>query len=310
MSPDELDETWISTAQPMPTEPDLDGRADLVVIGHPDPRMLGRRFELRPGSDVVLGRASEADISFPDVRQISRRQARVRWVDGRVVVEDLGSKNGTLVNRKEIDRPTVLESNDLVEVEKVCLKFFRGKDVESSYHEAIYELVMRDELTGAYNRRMYERSVERDFFRARRHDHPLSLVLFDIDNFKTINDSYGHMAGDEVLCQISDLVHPGLRREEILARIGGDEFLVLCPDVGATSATILAQRIRRLVLDHRFEHKGRLLAVTCSFGVAELRPEMSTPTELFVAADQLLTASKRAGRDQVSSGMRSTTTGG
>ena len=161
---------------------------------------------------------------------LSRKHARLRYVGSTVTIEDLGSTNGTYVNGQPIHGRTVLRSGDRFQTAAVHFKFLHEQDVESAYHLAIYELVTRDGLTEIYNKRKYEEEVQREFARALRHQRPLSLIIFDLDEFKQINDTYGHLCGDFVLKQVASLARELVRPEQMLARVGGDEFVILAPE--------------------------------------------------------------------------------
>ncbi len=115
----------------------------------------------------------------------------------------------------------------------VHFKFLHEQDVESAYHLAIYELVAKDGLTEIFNKRKFEEELQRELARAARHQRPLSLIIFDLDEFKTINDTYGHLCGDFVLKQVASLARELVRPEQVLARVGGDEFVILAPETGA-----------------------------------------------------------------------------
>jgi GGDEF domain-containing protein len=201
--------------------------ANVILIAHPDNRMLGTRFRLSPGATIEIGRSPSAEISLPEVLSISRSHARLQYVDQQVVIEDLQSTNGTFVNDRPIGGRTALRSGDRFQVGAVHFKFMHELDPEHAYHEAIYHLVMRDGLTEIYNKRKYEEEAEREVARAVRHHRPLSLVMFDIDQFKNVNDSYGHLCGDFVLKQIAAITRELLRPEQVFARVGGEEFVIL-----------------------------------------------------------------------------------
>jgi diguanylate cyclase (GGDEF)-like protein len=127
----------------------------------------------------------------------------------------------------------------------------------------------------------------------------LSLIIFDLDEFKQINDSYGHLCGDFVLKQVASLARDMVRPEQVLARVGGDEFVILAPETPAAGAEALAAKLRDRIagLDHRY---GDLrISLTCSFGVAELADAMATPQDLYHAADSALLLAKRSGRNRV-----------
>jgi diguanylate cyclase (GGDEF)-like protein len=268
------------------------GRLTLVVVAHPDAGLLGRGFELTPGGGLTIGRARDADLSFPEPTEVSRRHARIWEEAGTVRVEDLGSRNGTFVNGQEVTAPRVLNNGDNVQIGPVYLKFFAGHHVERAYYDAMYELASRDELTGVHNRRKLDEELTREFALAHRYRRPLSLALLDIDGLKTINDRHGHRAGDAVLRQMADLVSASLRRETIFARMGGDEFAVLCPETNAASGEEMVARLRAVIDRHRFDVGGTTIRVSCSLGVAQLEPGMAVPDDLYQAADRSLYARK------------------
>ncbi|MGA7613717.1 MAG: GGDEF domain-containing protein [Thermoanaerobaculia bacterium] len=300
------DETWIANRDDRerrsPAGSEISARrASLVVIAHPDRTMLGSSFSIFPGTAMTIGRSADVEIGFPDVMEVSRRHARIIRNSDETIIEDLGSRNGTLVNGAYLDRACNLASGDVIELQVVKLKFLEGDDLEHGYHEALYHLTILDELTGIFNRRRYDAEVDRDFARSRRHGTPLSLIIFDIDGFKSINDEYGHPAGDAVLQQMARLVEQHIRREEIFARSGGDEFLILCPDVPLSGATTLAEKLRARVAANEFDLGSGTIPVTCSFGVAGISPAMKSPEELYAAADRELYRSKQKGRNAVSS---------
>ncbi|HSS45464.1 MAG TPA: GGDEF domain-containing protein [Thermoanaerobaculia bacterium] len=278
---------------------DAGPEANLILIAHPQSQMLGTRFRFRPGSAVVIGRVKSADISLPDVSSVSRRHARLRYRTESVVLEDLGSTNGTYVNDTRIEDPAVLRSGDRFQVGGVHFKFLQERDVENAYHEAMHDLVVRDGLTQISNRRHFEEEADRELARARRYERPLTLVVFDLDNFKLINDTHGHLCGDLVLKQVVRLTTDFLRREQVFARIGGEEFAILTPEARGAGGRVLAERLRGRIARNPFEYAGESFPVTCSYGVAELDAEMKSARELYEAADQGLYRAKKSGRNTV-----------
>ena len=127
----------------------------------------------------------------------------------------------------------MLRSGDRFQTAAVHFKFLHEQDVESAYHLAIYELVAKDGLTEIFNKRKFEEELQRELARAARHQRPLSLIIFDLDEFKAINDTYGHLCGDFILKQIASLARELVRPEQVLARVGGDEFVILAPETGS-----------------------------------------------------------------------------
>jgi len=273
--------------------------ADIILIAHPDSQRLGTRYRLSPGTTLEVGRSSSVRISLPEVMSLSRKHARIRYTGSTVTVEDLGSTNGTYVNGQPIHGRSVLRSGDRFQTAAVHFKFLHEQDVENAYHLAIYELVTKDGLTETYNKRKYEEEALREFSRAMRHRRPLSLIIFDLDEFKQINDTYGHLCGDFVLKQVASMARELVRPEQVLARVGGDEFVILAPETEAEGAEILASKLRERIvgLDHRYGDVK--ITLTCSFGVAELADGMTSPQDLYQAADTALLQAKRSGRNRV-----------
>ena len=171
------------------------------------------------------------------------------------------------------------------------------KDLELS-NARLKEYSFKDEVTGLYNRRFYSIRLEEEVSRYRRFNHPVSVVLVDLDGFKEINDDLGHGAGDDTLRDMSDILLRYSRGINVICRYGGDEFAVLLVETSKAGAKLYADRIRQVLSTHRFAHGRRL---TASFGIASL-PEDVAPgaDDLMRAADEALYAAKRAGKNRVS----------
>jgi len=265
----------------------------LVVICGPD---LGRRIPLAAPT-LTIGRDAGCEVVVP-IDGISRRHCELMQREG-VRLRDLGSTNGTWLNGRELQpgEEALLQTGDRVELVGVAFKFLAGNDLEAQYHEELYQLAIVDGLTRTFNRRYLMDFLSREISRCRRHERPLSLLLFDIDGFKQINDRFGHSGGDVVLRTIVEVAREGVRREECLARFGGDEFAVVMPETELAGARIVAERMRGRVEHHAFASSGRAIPVTISVGVAELAPEMADAEAMLAAADAQLYAAKQAGRN-------------
>jgi diguanylate cyclase (GGDEF)-like protein len=296
LRPVDLDDTTESDYAP-----DSAGEPILVMIAHPQQRVLGKRFYITADSVIHVGRLPECEIDFPDVPSMSREHARFGADEDGVWVRDLNSTNGTFVNHRRIEGRCYLESGDRLQFGEVHFKFLRELDVEAAYFDTLHQLALQDGLTEIANKRRFDDEMAREFSRARRHDRQLALILFDVDDLKTINDAHGHLTGDYMLQEIARLVDKHMRREEILARLGGDEFGILSPEVSASGAETVARRLRENVAEHTFtpDFISSELQVTCSFGVAELTNDMQSAEDLFSAADNALYDSKAAGRNRV-----------
>jgi diguanylate cyclase (GGDEF)-like protein len=159
------------------------------------------------------------------------------------------------------------------------------------------ETSFKDEVTGLYNRRFFSLRLEEEISRFRRFNHPVSVVVLDLDGFKSVNDEFGHAVGDETLRDVGQILMKHSRGINVVSRYGGDEFAVLLVETAKSGARLYADRIRQVVATFPYSHGKR---VTASFGVASLPDdEASTSEELFRAADGALYAAKRAGKNQV-----------
>jgi len=263
------------------------GEACLVVIYGPE---LGRRIPLAH-SHFEIGRSSKSDLSI-DQESISRHHARIAAVGGGAfTLMDLGSTNGTYVNDRAITEHR-LSDGDQIKIGRSILKFMTGDNIETSYHEEIYRLVTVDALTQLFNKRYFGEALEREFNRARRYKRHLSLFLIDLDHFKQINDRYGHVAGDFVLRQLAVEVKGKLRREDIFARVGGEEFGILLPEVEHPGAMSTADK--------------HTIRGTVSIGVATLDPAMFADDESEAGAESTEDPSSAPSSDGLSSGTAKT----
>lgn len=265
--------------------------ANVILIAHPENARLGTRYRLVSGTTVEIGRAETVELSLPEVRSISRTHARLRYHGRTVTIEDAGSTNGTFVNDQRVQGTAVLRSGDRFQVGSVHFKFLHEQDVEHAYHEAIYQMVMRDGLTEAFNQRKFHEELAREFARAQRHDRPLCVVVFDIDSFKEVNDTHGHLCGDMVLKQVAAAVRELLRPEQVFARLGGDEFAILL--TGTESADRALLRLRdRVAAANAASPEPWSLAYTP--GVARFAPTRHLSlSDLVSDADRAMYASKR-----------------
>ncbi len=286
----ELDLTQVSSFD----ERVVGGESCLVQIHGPG---LGRRFALI-GGELTIGRDGKNGIVV-DLDTVSRRHAKIVIREGRSYVVDLKSTNGTYLNNNEVLEELPLRSGDYVKVGGSIFKFLSGGDIESLYHEEIYRLTIVDGLTQINNKRFLLEFLEREIGRSQRYGRALSLLLFDIDHFKTVNDNYGHPAGDAVLREMALRIKQYVRKEECFARYGGEEFAIALPETGPENSRKFAEKVRRLIADQPFEFEGQKFSVTISVGVAELSGQMSEPIGLIKIADANLYKAKKAGRNRV-----------
>jgi diguanylate cyclase (GGDEF)-like protein len=247
---------------------------------------------------AVIGRGQQAEIQVLD-DGVSRRHAMIRLDGDQMVVEDC-SRNGTYVNGARITSH-VLQDGDKIQVgSNTVLKFTYHDHLDESFQRQMYESALRDGLTRAYNKKYFLDRIESEFRFARRHRVPLGVLLFDIDHFKRINDTHGHIAGDFVLVTLARCVSESIRNEDVFARYGGEEFAVICRAIGLAGALAFGERLRRAVETYDFRHESTAIPVTISVGIAAL-PELDPPDPLalIAAADEALYTAKRTGRNRV-----------
>jgi len=263
----------------------------------------GQRFDLDEGLSLI-GRSPSAAVRVEAIG-ISRRHAELRVASDGVELRDLGSANFTYVNDVQVNGSVRLADGDLVRVANVVMRFHDRRSIDALLHDRIYRLATIDIGTEVYNRRYLQEAARLALVRARRDGLPLALVCLDLDDFKSVNDRWGHPAGDRVLKESAAVVSAALRPTDVLGRWGGEEFAVLLKDTDATAAAKVAERLRDAMASHVFviEPAGPRPAVhhrqTISLGVAEVEPSMTDEFDLLAAADRMLYAAKRAGRNRV-----------
>ncbi|UQA55211.1 GGDEF domain-containing protein [Polyangium aurulentum] len=270
-------------------------RAYLIVLAGSN---VGEMYEVE-GPETVLGRGANATIRLND-DGISRRHARLVHVQNEVVLEDLNSSNGTAVNGDPITQRILRDGDKIRLGSTTILKFTYHDHLDVSFQQQMLDAALRDGLTKAFNKRYFLGRLETELAYAKRHRAPLSLVMFDVDHFKRVNDTYGHLAGDYVLAKISKLTQNTVRTEDVFARYGGEEFGVICRGVNLANAGILGERLRAIVETTEFDHEGTRMPITISVGVAAY-PDLplETPEQLIAAADEALYQAKRTGRNRV-----------
>lgn len=256
---------------------------------------LGRRHTLT--HELTVGRDQSNSIVL-DMDNVSRRHARFFQIDEASYVEDLGSTNGTFINDADISGKTQLANGDLVKVGGAIFKFISGGNVEGLYHEEIYRMTIVDGLTQIHNKRYFMDFLEREIARCSRYKRDLSLAMFDIDHFKNLNDTYGHLAGDHVLRKMAQAISQRIRREELFARYGGEEFALVLPETDIERARVVGEEIRENVEEQVFVFDEEEIRTTLSLGIASTQGEVGT-MELVKRADEALYQAKRAGRNRV-----------
>ena len=273
------------------------GEACLVVIYAPVQMDLGRRYVLDKPTTTV-GRGRDNDIILPS-DCVSRRHARLEQRGGGLFVVDLDSTNGTFVNDEAHSiRERELQRGDRLKIGDTIFKYLSGSDIELQYHEIIHRMALTDGLTDLANRKQLDALLAEEIPRARRHGRDLSVLLLDIDHFKSINDTHGHLTGDSVLRGLAGIMQRRLRPSDRLGRYGGEEFCVILPETSRQNAAKIGEDLRSLVEAHAFVAEDKNIRVTISVGVGSLEEGM-TMDELYRRADEKLYQAKRSGRNKV-----------
>jgi two-component system cell cycle response regulator len=267
----------------------------LVVIYSPSSNQLGKRFSLAV-ERVKIGRGIENDVVLHS-DSVSRRHARIEARGGGYRLVDMASTNGTYVNDEPID-DVQLNRGDQIKVGDTILKFLSGADLESQYHETIYRMTIMDGLTGVHNKRYFVEQLDRELSRAARHQRPLTMIICDIDHFKSVNDEFGHLAGDHVLKEVAQICKARIRPDDVIARYGGEELALILPETGLAGGVMIADELRRKVATTSFVFEDEEIDVTVSCGVAQLKSGWSS-YDFVKAADDELYEAKRAGRNRV-----------
>jgi two-component system cell cycle response regulator len=265
----------------------------------------GKRYAL-DGPRMAIGRLADTQI-FIDNQSVSRRHAELEMIGEVTTIRDLGSSNGTRVNEERIAGPVPLKHGDLIRLGKVILKFYEHESLDVLLHDRIYRMATMDAGTEIFNRQYLTDFLNGEFKLAKLIGRPLSLIFYDLDFFKSVNDRYGHSAGDLVLKDSARVVKSVLRKDDILGRLGGEEFIVVLPSTPLAGAVDLAERIRLAVEAHAFALTGDASGPqpppthrqTVSLGVAELHPAMAEARQLLDAADRALYQAKQAGRNRL-----------
>jgi two-component system cell cycle response regulator len=292
---DKVAETWITSPERLLTAANRE--ACLVHIYPTGPNM-GCRYPLG-GRTLTLGRGEDCDIRLHD-HSVSRRHARIEPGEEGFFVFDQQSTNGTFVNDKQLDSSWLLQDGDYLRIGNCIYRYLAGGNIEAEYHEEIYRLTILDGLTQIHNQRYMSEFLDREVVRSQRHARPLAVLMIDLDRFKTINDTFGHLCGDFVLREMTDVIRTTVRKEDLFARYGGEEFVLVLVETDQQEAVLVAERIRQAVADHAFQFESTPVQLTISIGIACMAGEMTaTPASLLRTADENLYQAKHQGRNKV-----------
>jgi diguanylate cyclase (GGDEF)-like protein len=268
----------------------------LILITGPD--TISRVFPLIE-QRTIIGRSADCQV-WLDEHSISRHHAHIDKFGDNYRLMDLDSKNGTLVNGQPARAHQLVEGDRIQIGLHTVIKFTYQDKLDAEFQRSLYDAATRDGLTNLHNRRFFLEMLSRELAHAERRGSELALLMIDIDHFKRVNDTHGHLIGDDVLRHISRTLEPTFRTNDTLARYGGEEFVVLIGDCPRTGVLVAAERTRALVQANPFVDADLHIELSVSVGVAMLSDgPIKTAEELLAAADKRLYAAKHAGRNRV-----------
>jgi two-component system cell cycle response regulator len=259
---------------------------------------LGRVTLLSP-ERMRVGRSQDSELWLSD-DGVSRRHASLYREGNGYIVEDEGSANGTFVAGARVTRHELRDGDVIQFGPTAVFRYTLSDESQEALLRQLYDASVTDALTGAHNREHFDTQLRAEMSYARRHNTDVSLVIFDADNFKKVNDTYGHQVGDTVLMQIANVVRATVRSEDVFARYGGEEFALVLRGIDVEGAGAVADRLRERIAALAINTERGLLKVTVSAGCASLSTcDEKTPEGLIAVADRRLYGAKHAGRNRV-----------
>jgi diguanylate cyclase (GGDEF)-like protein len=259
---------------------------------------------------VIIGRALEADVRLNDSRA-SRLHARITTDVGGETREtcyritDLGSTNGTTVNG-ELITEAVLNDGDKIVIGDHLFRFDMLDEIDREFQQQIHRLLAHDELTGLLTSKSFFSELRRESARAEDESRPFCVLMMDLDHFKVVNDTYGHLVGSKTLEETGSVIKQALRAGDVAARFGGEEFAAFLLDATYGQGLVAAERVRMALEQHEFPASRKdspgshaTHRITISIGVAAFPDDATDPIQLVELADSALYRAKRSGRNRV-----------
>ncbi len=286
------------------TRPKRDLRPSLVFLGGD---LLAVSIPLEREM-VILGRALEADVRINDTKA-SRQHAQIETIfdaqtnETNYVLTDFDSKNGTLLNGQKI-KQEILQSGDKISIGEHILRFELLDEIDREYQHQIRRLLSHDDLTGLLSSRSFFSELRREAAQAKVENRPFCVLMMDIDHFKQVNDSYGHLTGSKTIEEIGFCIMQCLRSGDVAARFGGEEFAAFLLDAEISQAIVAAERIRVVIEENEFSilkpgKQTKTHRITISIGIAVFPNDSHDPIELVEMADSALYRAKHEGRNRV-----------
>jgi two-component system cell cycle response regulator len=302
---DESATTQVGRDSKLISLPQLERRPVLISIRG---ELLATPIPLERDS-VTIGRALEADIRLNDSKA-SRVHAQISTEredpSGLVYfrIKDLRSTNGTLVNGQPI-REVLINSGDKILIGDHLFRFELLDEIDQEFQQQIHRLIGHDELTGLLTSKSFFTELRREAARAEEEGQPFCVLMMDLDHFKQVNDSYGHLVGSRTLQDLGVIIKAALRSGDVAARFGGEEFAAFLLDADYAQALVAAERVRRAVEAHMFsavnstEGAVHNFHITISIGISSFPDDATDAIQLVEMADSALYRAKRSGRNTI-----------
>ncbi len=291
------DQTMISPLESV-TQEVTEKKAILVMISGP---YLGRAYSIDK-EEFMIGRVDNCDLVIED-DLASRHHCKILQTPDGIQLVDLASTNGTLVNGRRVDK-AFLNEGDQIQVGALWIfKFSMQGEAEAKFLQQLFTAATKDFLTNTYNKKYFLERLQSEFYYTLRHGGNLSVLVLDIDHFKKINDTYGHIVGDYALKEVAAHLLKTTRKDDIVARFGGEEFVILLRDCDIAQAKTLAEHLREGIEKLALKMNDKDFKLTISIGAATLsevnRKSMSQAQALIQLADEKLYQAKQSGRNRV-----------
>ncbi len=256
------DKTTFITSNNKPFTKESTWTACLVVLKGAD---IGNKILLNK-DEITIGRAKNADMCLTR-GDVSRMHAVIRRVDEQqFLLVDNDSTNGTLVNAQTI-KTTLLKDRDVISIGDSQLKFLASDSPEQDYYEGLYKRISLDKVLRIHNKYYFLSKLDEEMIRCQHHSSHLSLVLIDVDDFKQINESYGHQAGDAALIQLAEICKNCIKETDILCRYGVEKFAIIMPETDQQQACALSESIKKLVTTIPVNYADIAIDIAVSIGV-------------------------------------------
>ncbi len=271
-------------------------------------RETGQNYNLSASGGVIkIGRDVTCDICIDDPH-VSRVHCEIATGDGKMVLKDLGSTNGIFINGNKVTEQVLNDGDKILIGTRLYFRFSYQDAQDQNYQQSLFRAANIDALTQLYNKKYFQDVLPKEMSFSRRGNENLSLMMLDVDHFKKINDTHGHLAGDKVLKAIGQHLSKHVRLENVACRYGGEEFAIILRNCNPEMAYLVAERIRTAIQSESIQFRDAKVNITVSIGIATYVNDCFATMEDFIQrADEFLYEAKKTGRNKtVTSSHRAT----